>query len=189
MTCQLGKTFFILDEKNNIIPNKNIEEFRKWSDENKEKLQIETFIGDFRISTIFMGRNHDNFHEGEPLLWETMIFKNKEVFEDYQKRYSSFKEAMNGHNEAIDKIEIIFNERHERKENKMRDLTKEELVTLIKNEVNLMAENAFRDKIDIVYQYKKAKRILKYVDELEQIKDDFLKCSIPINENVLTNKK
>ena len=51
-----------------------------------------------RISTIWMGLNH-NYFEGEPLLFETMIFSDDG--EIYCKRYSTWDEAMEGHKKAV----------------------------------------------------------------------------------------
>ena len=56
------------------------------------------FIDGVRVSTVFLGIDH-NFGEGEPLLFETMIFGGEHS--DYQERYSTLEEAKQGHLKAI----------------------------------------------------------------------------------------
>lgn len=58
-------------------------------------------IGKVHVSTVFLGINH-NFGEGEPLLFETMIFGGKH--DQYQERYSTWEEAEKGHQIAIDLV-------------------------------------------------------------------------------------
>lgn len=55
-------------------------------------------IGDVRISTVFLGLDHQ-WGGGPPLLFETMIFGGEH--DDYQERYSTLEEAMAGHARAV----------------------------------------------------------------------------------------
>ena len=50
-----------------------------------------------RVSTVFLGIDHQ-FGEGEPLLFETMIFGGDH--DECQYRYSTYEEAEAGHNKA-----------------------------------------------------------------------------------------
>ena len=50
----------------------------------------QTMIGDVRVSTVFLGINH-NFGRGPPLLFETMIFGG--VHDGWQERCSTWVEA------------------------------------------------------------------------------------------------
>jgi hypothetical protein len=53
------------------------------------------------VSTVFLGIDH-NFGEGEPLLFETMIFGGKH--DGYQDRYSTYEEAEKGHEKALELV-------------------------------------------------------------------------------------
>lgn len=53
------------------------------------------------ISTVFLGLDH-NFSGGPPLLFETMIFGGKH--DGYQDRYSTWDEAVAGHNRAVEMV-------------------------------------------------------------------------------------
>lgn len=59
------------------------------------------FIGDVRISTVFLGIDH-NFGDGPPLLFETMIFGGKHA--DYQTRVSTWTEAEAEHSKALELV-------------------------------------------------------------------------------------
>jgi len=56
------------------------------------------YIGKIHVSTVFLGIDH-NFGEGEPLLFETMIFGGEH--NEYQERYSTYDEALKGHKKAV----------------------------------------------------------------------------------------
>jgi len=53
-----------------------------------------------RVSTVWLGLNH-RFDEGKPLIFETMVFKDKSGAEIYCERYSTWEEAEEGHQKAI----------------------------------------------------------------------------------------
>ncbi len=59
----------------------------------------QTFVSkDVRVSTVFLGLDH-SWDEGPPVLWETMIFGG--IHDDYQERYTSYKDARLGHERAV----------------------------------------------------------------------------------------
>lgn len=63
-------------------------------------------IGPYRVSTVWMGVNHNI--RGEPIhVFETMIFRvneyegERDELDGYQARYSTLTEAVNGHERAV----------------------------------------------------------------------------------------
>ena len=58
-------------------------------------------IGDVRISTVFLGLNHQ-WGDGPPLLFETLVFGGK--FNDEMDRYSTWEEAKKGHAEMVERV-------------------------------------------------------------------------------------
>ena len=63
-----------------------------------------TEIGDYEISTVFLGLDHG--YDGRPLLFETMIFGKKgSPGDEYQTRCSTYQEAKEMHKAAIKWIE------------------------------------------------------------------------------------
>jgi len=93
--------WYILDEKN--IPIKtNIEGFIKWELENETKKPVkQEYIGEVFVSTMFLGLDH-SFNGEAPLLWKTMIFGGRH--DQYQTRYSSYEEAVKGHEIAVNLV-------------------------------------------------------------------------------------
>ena len=53
---------------------------------------------DVRVSTVFLGMNH-NYGDGPPLLFETMIFGGEH--DDKQWRYTTEAQALEGHKAAV----------------------------------------------------------------------------------------
>ena len=72
----------------------------------------DTIINDQRVSTVFLFFDHGlNFGTPEkpsdPVLFESMIFGGP--YDDYQRRYCTYQEALEGHNNLIKALE---EERH-----------------------------------------------------------------------------
>ena len=69
------------------------------------RFDLKTEINGYIVSTVDLGINH-NFGGGEPLWYETMIFRKKgkhiNYLELYCKRYHTEEEARKGHKEAIE---------------------------------------------------------------------------------------
>lgn len=57
-------------------------------------------INNWCVSTIWLGLNH-NYYGGPPLVFETMIFS-PDGLENYLARYTTWDQAVAGHQEAID---------------------------------------------------------------------------------------
>ena len=68
--------------------------------QNKDRILKKDFVNGVEISTVFLGINHGF---GGPAKWfETMIFGGKH--DQYQDRYSTYDEAMEGHQKALDLV-------------------------------------------------------------------------------------
>ncbi len=69
--------------------------------EKADRHVTKTMIGDIRVSTVFLGLDH-NYGDGAPVLFETMIFGGK--FDQEMWRYSTWEEAEKGHEKAVEKV-------------------------------------------------------------------------------------
>ncbi len=69
------------------------------SDETHPRFLARTEVGDVRVSTVFLGIDHNWSREGPPILWETMVFGGEH--DDYCKRYPTPEEAKKGHAFAV----------------------------------------------------------------------------------------
>lgn len=70
----------------------------------------DTHIGVYRVSTIFLGIDHNFGSAGPPILFETMVFKNDSFDDHYCDRYSTWDEAERGHLAAVDWAEARLRE-------------------------------------------------------------------------------
>lgn len=59
-----------------------------------------TTVGGVRISTVFLGLDHQ-YGDGPPLLFETMVFAGEPGDDCYCDRYSTWDEAAAGHAKAV----------------------------------------------------------------------------------------
>jgi hypothetical protein len=78
------------------MPISNILEWAKWYETHNRTVE-KTEIRGIIISTVFLGIDHNYSKEGNPILFETMIFKWND---DYCERYSTWDEALEGHHKA-----------------------------------------------------------------------------------------
>lgn len=76
----------------------DIDAWGRWFENSREGLKTE--VGMATVSTVFLGLDHAFHGADEPVLWETMIFDHDDL-EGYQERYSSYAEAMEGHERAV----------------------------------------------------------------------------------------
>jgi hypothetical protein len=79
----------------------------QWMEDNPKRKQIGFDIlqdkddNNISVSTVFLGLDHSWNNKGL-ILWETMIFGG--INDQYQERYSSYEDALEGHQRAIDLI-------------------------------------------------------------------------------------
>lgn len=87
----------------------NLEKFGFRKDYNPSiKFHLITKIKEFTISTVDLGYNVQLDDNLPPLYYETMIFNwvntNDNPFEFYQERYTTLKDAIDGHKKTIDNV-------------------------------------------------------------------------------------
>ncbi len=94
--------YYTLDESNNPVPCT----LREWGDlyetetgQDRRRVASDT-VDDYDVSTVFLGLDHGYGFSKKPLLFETMIF-GKEPGDGYQTRCSTWKEAEEMHQKAI----------------------------------------------------------------------------------------
>lgn len=97
----------------------NVLTLARWF-ETTDRRVAETQLDGCRISTVFLGIDHDVTGEGPPVLWETLIFGGEH--DGAGNRYSSFAAAVAGHElyvmvvrgettpEAIQEVEDLLKE-------------------------------------------------------------------------------
>jgi hypothetical protein len=58
-----------------------------------------TEVGEARVSTVFLGLDHNFFGSGPPLLYETLVFGGS--MDSEMRRYATRAEALVGHDEVV----------------------------------------------------------------------------------------
>jgi len=92
---------WILDHNGEPLEEPDVVKWGRWFESNNRTLALDTRKG-VQVSTVFLGIDH-NFNEGEPILWETMIFGG--THDQYQARYATREEALAGHKRALAMVE------------------------------------------------------------------------------------
>lgn len=93
--------YYTLDSENKPIKS-SLKAFDKWIQKNPLKKPVkQEFVNKIYISTVFLGLDH-SYGGTIPLLWETMIFEG--TFDGYQERYTSYEEALTGHEFAVQMV-------------------------------------------------------------------------------------
>lgn len=99
-------TTYILDADGTPVPEPDIRRWGEWFQTHDRQL-AETLVehgpsgAKCRISTVFLGIDHNMHFEGPPVLWETMTFG---LRTELQVRYTSRADALAGHAEAVARI-------------------------------------------------------------------------------------
>lgn len=108
---------YILTEDHRVIPEPNLYAWAAWFETAERQVALE-MVGPYRISTVFLGLDHDygHFFSGPtrtPLIFETMIFdESREESSpwfsrkfhpsfNFQRRYRTWDEAVAGHAYAV----------------------------------------------------------------------------------------
>lgn len=84
-----------------------VDEYMDWRRSLGEKDVVhvgDDTIGEVRVSTVFLGMDHNHWLEGPPILFETMIFGGDH--DDYQKRYETWGRAEAGHAYALELVKM-----------------------------------------------------------------------------------
>jgi hypothetical protein len=102
--------FYILDENHQLVPAGDLIKWANFFENNSARRVGRTKINGLVVSTVFLGIDHSFGGYGPPLFFETMIFRgtpNAEIekiqraFDQYQTRYSTWDEALAGHNQIV----------------------------------------------------------------------------------------
>jgi hypothetical protein len=90
--------WYILDNNNKPVLKPTLEA-AQWLEDNDHRRTVKRDeIGDITVSTVFLGLDHA-WNTFKPVLWETMIFGGEH--DQYQERYTSHKDALEGHEKAL----------------------------------------------------------------------------------------
>ena len=93
--------YYLLDA-NKIPYEVSLEESYKVYEDMDMKIVKQETVGDSRVSTVFLCLDHAWHGEDGPILFETMIFDG--YYDEFQRRYKTYDEALQGHNDAVEMV-------------------------------------------------------------------------------------
>lgn len=83
---------------------KDSKEWAKWYKKHSQQIDA-CVVGNYSITTVFIGIDHNFFGKGPPLLFETMVFECKRAaINNFTRRYSTWDEAQAGHDEIVKEL-------------------------------------------------------------------------------------
>lgn len=106
---------YILDENGSPVECSDLLTWAKWTEENKEKTRIkQELVNGLFVSTIFLGLDYSFIGIGKPVLYETMVFDEREKDENehksklgkdiFQERYPTKELAIAEHDRIVEDI-------------------------------------------------------------------------------------
>jgi hypothetical protein len=89
---------YVLDSAHNVAEEPDLMKWAHWFEKADRHVGL-TLVGDVKVSTVFLGLDHNWGKQGPPIVFETMIFGGKH--DQYQERYCTWDEALAGHKQAL----------------------------------------------------------------------------------------
>ena len=90
---------YVLDDGGNPIPEPDLRKWGTWMQTADRRIALTKLNDNIKVSTVFLGLDHNFDDEGPPILYETMIFDGNR--DQYTKRYPTKEEALEGHAKAV----------------------------------------------------------------------------------------
>lgn len=111
--------YYALDKNNEVIPVRDVLQWSKLFEDKSRKVD-RTEIGEYVISTVFLGINHSFNPNSEPQVFETMVFHpaKSDYLDLFCERYATWDEAMEGHKLAVKGVEEFINEQKEEEDHR-----------------------------------------------------------------------
>lgn len=92
--------YYILDGKT-PVECPDVLKWARWFEEIKNRRVAEDYLSAYvKVSTVFLGIDHNFTRIGAPLLFETMVFGGPH--DGFQERYRTWDEAQAGHKAAVE---------------------------------------------------------------------------------------
>jgi len=94
---------YLLDG-HDVVPCEDLLEWALNFERSERHVGLTNFDPDITVSTVFIGLDHSSgFHEGPPIVFETMVFGGK--LDGEMDRYCTWEQAERGHQEMCNKVE------------------------------------------------------------------------------------
>lgn len=117
-----NSNYYILDKNRNVKVVKDFLEWARWMETGDRRVDFTLVAGRYEVSTVFLGLNYNLFNEGDPILFETMVFTKDDKSITgrnncfgIQERYRTKQEAQIGHVKVVRKVRLLAKQHDKRK--------------------------------------------------------------------------
>jgi hypothetical protein len=102
--------YILIDRR--VVECADLMQWAKWFEMSRKDGSFRvagTEVGDYWVSTVFLGLNHNWALSGPPVLFETIVFSEKEDFgsDEQMARYCTYEEAERGHNRLVEMLRVL----------------------------------------------------------------------------------
>lgn len=103
--------YYVLIERR-VVAIDDILQWGKWFELSRvdgSSRVAETTVGDYWVSTVFLGLDHRFTGNGPPIVFETICFSQKgdHASDEMMQRYCTFEEAERGHNALVEMLRVL----------------------------------------------------------------------------------
>ena len=91
---------YMLDAEHRLIPTDDVVAWANWFEKADRNVAVDK-VGNITVSTVFLGIDHRFVGDGQPIVFETMLFADGESAGDYQERCCTWDEAVAQHAKAL----------------------------------------------------------------------------------------
>lgn len=108
-----GLPFWYRPDGTPIASDDEMQDLIEWGELKRLYMRVaETTIGNYWVSTVYLGHDHNFFSPGNPpIIFETMVFNQDggiaEYNDEYMDRYATWEQALQGHQNVVGAIEAI----------------------------------------------------------------------------------
>lgn len=93
-------------ETDELTMTEDSDKWTQWFRHFPNRCLAQDLVDNWMVSTVVLGINHNWLENGDPILFETMVFdKIGKPLDEYTCRYSSSKDAMEGHKQICSLVE------------------------------------------------------------------------------------
>lgn len=95
---------YILKDNGQVVIEPDLLTWARWFEDLSVRLVKQEWVENVRISTVFLGLDHNFGDEGPPILWETMTFSNNQLFHTETHRCAGGREQAEAMHEEVKRL-------------------------------------------------------------------------------------
>ena len=95
---------YILNEQGQAVPEYDLMTWAMWFEERTNRVVKQEWVENVKISTVFLGLDHNFNDDGPPILWETMAFSNNKLFQCESNRCAGDRDQAEAMHEEMKRI-------------------------------------------------------------------------------------